>query len=222
MRLKPILGAVIFFCLILGPIATGAAEVDAALVIGIDVSGSVNQERFELQRRGAAEAFSSAAFIEAVSRGRHHAIAVAVFEWSSVGEQEVIVPWTTIQTAEETQVLVAQLLNARRAFQGSTAVGDAILFGTDLLAAAPSAERQVIDISGDGHGNAGRPASIARERALAAGIVVNGLPILDVELGLEEWYRENVQGGEGSFTIPARSISDFRDALLAKLVREIS
>lgn len=221
MRLNAIV-AVFLFALVLGPTAAFAQEADTALVLAIDVSGSVSEERFELQRRGAAEAFASAEFVEAVSQGPHHAVAIAVFEWSAAGQQEVVVPWTVIRTAEEAESFAARLLAARRAFSQWTAVGEVIYFATDLLGTAPSADRRVIDVSGDGRVNAGRPAGPARDIAVADGIILNGLPILDVEPGLEEWYRDNVQGGYGSFTIPARSLSDFRRALLAKLIREIS
>ena len=222
MRLNPVLAALTIVLSSLGSVAARAQEVDTAVVLAIDVSGSINNERFELQRRGAAEAFASPAFVEAVSAGGHHAVAIAVFEWSGVGQQEVIVPWTVVRTAEEAQAVAARLLAAERAFSHSTAVGDAISFAVDLLATAPASERRVIDVSGDGRNNAGPPADRARDRALTAGAVVNGLPILDVEIDLEEWYRHNVQGGEGSFTMPARSHRDFSDALLAKLIREIS
>ena len=221
MWLKAII-AVFLMAFVLGPTAAFSQEVDAALVLAIDVSGSVTEERFELQRRGAAEAFASAEFIEAISQGPHHAVAIAVFEWSGVGEQAVVVPWIRIRTAEEARAFAAQLLAAERAFSTFTAVGEAIHFAVDLLGTAPSAGRRVIDVSGDGSDNEGRQAGPARDRAVAAAIVVNGLPILDVEPGLEEWYRKNVQGGHGSFTIPARSLADFRNALLAKLIREIS
>lgn len=221
MRLKAIV-AVFLFALTLWPAAVFAQEADTALVLAIDVSGSVSPQRFELQRRGAAEALESADFIEAVSQGPHHAVAVAVFEWSGVGRQEVIAPWTLIRTAEEAEAFAERLLAARRAFSDWTAVGEAIYFAIDLINAAPHADRRIIDVSGDGRVNMGRPAGPARDTAVSDGIVVNGLPILDVEEGLEEWYRDNVQGGDGSFTIPARTISDYRNALLAKLIREVS
>jgi hypothetical protein len=222
MQLKATLIAIGLLAFMSGPSSADADVVDAALVLAIDVSGSVNPERFELQRRGAADAVSSSEFIEAVSSGRHHAIALVVFEWSGVGQQQVIVPWTMVRTAEEAYTVAARLLAAERAFADSTAVGEAIYFGLEVLATAPPAERRVIDVSGDGRVNAGRPASVARDMAVSDGVVVNGLPILDVEVGLEEWYRAHVQGGPGSFTLPARSLRDFRDALLTKLIREIS
>jgi hypothetical protein len=220
MRLRTsVIALAVAAIVILAPRAARSQDVDAALVIAIDVSGSVNAERFELQRRGVAETIASAEFIEAVSLGPRHGVAIVVFEWSGVGERQVVVPWTVLRMAEDAEAAAARLLEAPRAFSGSTAVGEAIHFAIDLLAVAPAANRRVIDVSGDGRVNSGRPAGPAR---VAAGIVINGLPILDVEVGLEDWYRENVQGGDGSFTLPARTLRDFRRALLAKLIREIS
>jgi hypothetical protein len=223
MRLRTsVIALAVAAIVILAPRAARSQDVDAALVIAIDVSGSVNAERFELQRRGVAETIASAEFIEAVSLGPRHGVAIVVFEWSGVGERQVVVPWTVLRMAEDAEAAAARLLEAPRAFSGSTAVGEAIHFAIDLLAVAPAANRRVIDVSGDGRVNSGRPAGPARDAAVAAGIVINGLPILDVEVGLEDWYRENVQGGDGSFTLPARTLRDFRRALLAKLIREIS
>jgi hypothetical protein len=223
MRLRSIvLVAALALCAGVLPRLAAAQEVDAALVLALDVSGSVTTERFEIQRRGVAEAFRSPEFIEAVSRGPRHAIAVAVFEWAGYGEQSVAVSWTVVRTAETAMAVADQLLAAPRAYNGSTAVGEAIDFAAFLLAAGPSAERRIIDVSGDGRANAGGPANAARDAAVAVGIIVNGLPILDVEEGLEGWYRTNVQGGARSFTMPARTVTDFREAILAKIVREIS
>jgi hypothetical protein len=204
------------------PRIAAAQEVDAALVLALDVSGSVTTERFELQRSGAADALMSSDFIEAVSRSPRHAVAIAIFEWSGYGEQSIVVPWTIVRSAEEAATIAEAVRAAPRAYNGSTAVGEAIEFAAGLLAKGPSAERRVIDVSGDGRANAGGPANAARDAAVAAGIIVNGLPILDVEEGLEGWYRANVQGGARSFTMPARTLIDFREALLAKIVREIS
>jgi hypothetical protein len=219
MRLRSIIVAV---ALLFVPRLAVAQEVDVSLVLAIDVSASVTAERFELQRRGTAQAVASAEFAEAVSRGPRHAIAIAVFEWSGMGEQTVVIPWTVVRSTEEASAVAERLLVVPRAFNGSTAVGEAIYFAADLLASAPEAERRVIDVSGDGRANAGRNASAARDLAVADGNIINGLPILDVEEGLEVWYRENVQGGDRSFTQPARTLTDFQQALLTKLVREIS
>lgn len=223
MRLRSIVfAAALALAAGIAPRISAAEEVDTTLVLALDVSGSVTTERFELQRRGVAEALMSADFIEAVSGSPRHAIAIAVFEWSGYGEQSVIVPWTVVRSAEAAEAVAQLLVTAPRAYNGSTAVGEAIEFAASLLAKGPPAERRIIDVSGDGRANAGGPAGTARDAAVAAGITVNGLPILDVEEGLESWYRANVQGGPRSFTMPARTLTDFREAFLAKLVREIS
>lgn len=222
MSLRSVVFALVVATVGLLPRLALAEEVDTALALALDVSGSVTTERFDIQRRGVAEALTSADFIETVSRNPHHAVAIAVFEWSGYGEHSIIVPWTIVHSAESAAAVADLLLAAPRAFNGSTAVGEAIEFATDLMAKGPEAERRVIDVSGDGRVNAGGPANVARDAAVAAGITVNGLPILDVEEGLEAWYRANVQGGPRSFTMPARTIEDFRASFLSKIVREIS
>ena len=222
MRRRSILLALALVLVGAAPRPDDDTEVDTALVLAFDVSGSVSEDRLELQRRGAAEALRSAAFIEAVSRGPRHGIAIAVFEWAGYGEQQVIVGWTTVRSAETATAIAENLLAAPRLFNGPTAVGEAINFGAALLDTAPKAERRVIDVSGDGRANAGSSTTEARDAAVAIGITINGLPILDVEEGLDRWYRTNVQGGPRSFTMPARTIDDYRESLLAKILREIS
>jgi len=92
-----------------------------------------------------------------------------------------------------------------------------------LLNASPfHAARRVIDISGDGSNNLGRPAEQARDEAVKMGIRINGLPILAVEPDLDMYFRQSVIGGPGAFIIPVKSYDAFADAILRKLVAEIS
>ena len=82
--------------------------------------------------------------------------------------------------------------------------------------------RRVIDLSGDGPDKDGIPASIGRDQAVAMGVTVNGLPILTGSLGLDIFFLDNVIGGPGAFSIPARGFKDFYSAILTKLIREIA
>jgi hypothetical protein len=82
--------------------------------------------------------------------------------------------------------------------------------------------RRVIDISGDGANNSGRPIAEVRDEAVAAGVTINGLPILWVEPGLAEHYRDEVIGGHGAFMIAIDDYEGFAEAIQRKLVSEIA
>ena len=211
--------------------------VDVLLVLAVDVSLSISEARFELERRGYAEAFSDPRVLRAIAEGPNARIGVALFDWAGPGEQQIAVDWTVIASAQDAAAFAATLGAAPRPFYGRTAIGSALEFATALLARAPfRSERKVIDISGDGTGNAGRPIAEAREAAVAAGATINGIVILtDPEGmpgflrehtnpagGLAAYYRSFVIGGEGAFVMSAESFEAFGRALIAKLVREIS
>src|SRR5579863_4237493 len=154
------------------------AQADVALVLAVDVSGSVNEARFKLQREGIAGALDSEGFERAVLGGIHQTVEIAVVEWAE--EQEVIVPWTVVHGRGELAKLARQVRQANRAWvHTKTDAGGGIAAAARLIADAPlAAERQVIDVSGDGQQNCGEiPATEARDAAIASGITVNGLPI---------------------------------------------
>lgn len=216
-----------------------AAEpaVDVLLALGVDVSLSISAERFELERRGYASAFDDPRLLRAIAEGPTGRIGVALFDWAGPEEQQVAVEWMVIASAQEARTFAARLSAVPRPFYGRTAIGSAIGFATDLLAQAPfQAERRVIDLSGDGTSNAGRPIAQARDAAVAEGITINGIVILtDPEGmpaflrehtnpagGLAAYYRSVVIGGAGAFVITAESFAAFGRALIAKLVREVS
>src|SRR6516225_8601534 len=78
--------------------AAGApVPVDAAIVLAADVSRSIDDEEFALQRRGYAEAIQSQQLLDAISTGPHGAIALSYVEWAGEGEQKVVVDWTVIR-----------------------------------------------------------------------------------------------------------------------------
>lgn len=198
--------------------------VDLALVLAVDASGSVNQTRFELQKHGYAEAFRNAKVIDAIGAGTDHAIAVAMVQWTGPTLHAQVVPWTRVADAASAQALAAAIdATARHLYGGGTSLSGAIDTGVTMLGANPfRPARQVIDISGDGSNNAGRPAEAARDEAVKAGITINGLPITWIEPGLDLYYRDSVIGGPGAFVVSIDSYDNFADAILNKLVTEIS
>jgi hypothetical protein len=204
-------------------LALAAPPVDLALVLAMDVSASVTTDRYELQRDGFAAAFRSPAVAEAIASGDRHAIAVTLVEWSGPSNQSQVIAWTIVDSAASAAAFGAALGEAPRAYSDFTSISAAVDYSVKLLQSSGfDTYRMVIDVSGDGSNNSGRPLGQAREEAIAAGITVNGLAILGNEPGLDGYYRENVIGGEGAFVVVAQDFSAFSNAILNKLVREIA
>ena len=102
---------------------------------------------------------------------------------------------------------------------------DALELSQRMLETVPyRSGKQVIDVSGDGVNNAGRPVRQVREEVLAKGITINALPIIDdsTPQDLDKYFEGCVIGGPGAFVIPAKGFGDFARAMRRKLVLEIS
>lgn len=209
----------------LGAVSAAAqTAVDLQLVLAVDASGSVSEERFELQKRGYVGAFRSPQLARAISSGPARAIAVTMIQWTGPALQVQVVPWMIVSDEASMERLAVAIAAApRQLFGGGTSISGAIDHALALFSAGPvSGGRRVIDISGDGRNNRGRPAAEARDDAVRAGASINGLPILAIEPDLETFYRDNVIGGPGAFVIAAASFTTFADAILKKLIIEIS
>jgi hypothetical protein len=206
------------------PLAAVGQAVDLNLVLAVDSSGSVDDDRFELQKDGYAKAFLNPRVLNAIKNGNEQAIAVTMVQWTGPTLHVVMVPWFVIKDQRTAQLFAAAVAAApRQIFGGGTSVSGAIDYSVLLLNASPfHATRRVIDISGDGSNNLGRPAEQARDEAVKAGIRINGLPILAVEPDLDMYFRQSVIGGPGAFIIPVKNYDAFADAILRKLVAEIS
>ena len=206
------------------PVETRAEEVDLALVLAVDASGSVNQQRFEMQKRGYVEAFRNPRVWRAIQSGMRGTIAVQMFQWTGPFLQRQSVGWMIVRdqaSAEAFALAIEQ--GERQLFGGGTSISGAIDHGVRVLEEMPhKAARKVIDVSGDGENSSGRPARVARDAAVAQGIVINGLPILAFEPFLDQHYEREVIGGEGSFMIVAKNFETFGDAVLRKLIAEIA
>lgn len=203
--------------------------VDLELVLAIDVSTSVDSTEFELQRQGLSQAFLHPDVVGAVGAAGDLGIAVAVVQWSGEGRQHLSVNWTHVTDTKSAARLATGIGAAPRSIDGMTAIGDAIDFSAAALADNRfQGRRQVIDVSGDGTGDASRSAA-ARNRAVARGITVNGLVIdnEDIDLGelakldVRAHYSNHVIGGFGAFLMNATDFADFRTVIRRKLVREI-
>jgi hypothetical protein len=212
-----------------------ADNVDMLLVLAADVSRSIDDEEFNLQRRGYAAALSDPRVLRAITQGPNHAIALTFIEWSDTLDQQVVVDWAVVRDGEDAASIAATMLKAPRSFASRTSISGAIYFAMgQLVSAKVAAEKKVIDISGDGTSNSGPPVTEARDQAVASGITINGLAIINTKAGpgftlhtqppggLPEYYRQNVIGGPGAFMLQVENFDTFADAITRKLVSEIA
>lgn len=220
----------------LAGIAVARAEtVDLLLVLAADVSRSIDDGEFNLQRKGYAAAMTDPRVLRAIAGGRNHAIAVTFVEWSGAADQNVVVDWTVVRDEEAAGGIAATMLAAPRSFLGRTSISAAIDYALERIAAAPAqADKRIIDISGDGTNNSGRPVTEARDQAIASGVTVNGLAIINTQAnpgyafhtqppgGLPKYYEENVIGGPGAFLLQVENFDTFAESMTRKLVSEIA
>ena len=210
-------------------------QVDLLLVLAADISRSVDEKKFKLQREGYAAAIVDPRVVRAMTAGVSGRIALCFLEWASDGEQIIIIDWMPVGSEAEAQAVSKRIREAPRAFMGRTSISAAIDYSMAHLARSPfQAPRRVIDVSGDGTNNSGRPVTQARDEAIAAGVTINGLVILsEVPLptnpqhthppgGLTAYYENNVIGGPGAFVLEAENFESFGQLMISKLIKEIA
>ena len=211
--------------------AKADTPVDLQLVLAVDVSRSIDEVEAELQRRGYIEALTNERVIDAILSGEHKRIAICYTEWAGTHYQTVVIDWTVLDSPGAARRFAEKLSEAPRTSQSWTAVGAALAHaGQRFESSGFAPKRRVIDVSGDGRTNDGPPAEIVRDKLVAQGIVINGLPVMmnrtnfgrPPDLMLDKYYEENVVGGPGSFMIVADNFDHFSRAVRTKLVREIS
>jgi hypothetical protein len=242
--MAPRIAVMAILCLVIsfgGPAARAAAGapqgqgVDLAIVLAADVSRSIDETEFALQRKGYAGALTDPRVLKAIAAAKNRAIAVCFVEWSGEEDQHVVVDWSIIRGEEDGAAVATAILAPPRSFTGRTSISAAIDFAMSRLGKAEwPAARRIIDISGDGNNNAGRAVTEARDAAVAAGVTINGLAIINESAdlgysththppgGLPNYYRENVIGGPGAFLVVVKNFGTFADAMAKKLAREIA
>ena len=197
--------------------------VDLEIVLAVDVSGSVSDEEFDLQVRGLAEAFRHRSVGQAIRAAGDLGLAVALIQWADYDQHALSVDWTVMRDAASARQFAKQVEDVERTVYGNTAIGDALEFAIlQLEGNGFVGRRRVIDVSGDGPSNQGSAAWAIRDLAVARGITVNGLAILNEVPMLDQYYLTNVIGGAGAFVMTANDYAAYRLAILAKLVKEIS
>ncbi|HUC12677.1 MAG TPA: DUF1194 domain-containing protein [Stellaceae bacterium] len=193
-----------------------------AIVMAVDVSGSVTTDSYILQRDGIAHAFEDPRLIATIA-AMPGGIEALVLEWSDPDRQAVTVDWTRIADAASAARFVAALRATTRSSHGLTATGPALAAAAAQFDRLPRpAMRRIVDISGDGIANIGEPPSAVRDRLVKAGLTINALAILTEEPWLEDYDRDNVIGGPGAFVLAVRNFRSFADAMLRKLAHEIA
>jgi hypothetical protein len=218
-------GAAAVLVLVAGAAGQLAARpVDLELVLAVDASSSVDRTEFHLQMVGLAGAFRHPKVHAALRAAGDLGIAVTLLQWSGANRQNTAVPWTAVDGPESAVALAARIeATPRYVIGGGTALGSAMEVAAGRFADNGfEGRRRVIDVSGDGRANQGRRPETVRDRAVAAGITINGVAILNEEWALDRYYRDSVIGGTGAFLLTATDFDDFARAIIAKLVREIA
>lgn len=208
-----------------------ATPVDVELVIAVDVSYSMDPDEQALQREGYILALKSGEFLQALRQGTHGKIAITYFEWAGQFDQKIIMPWRLIDGPEAADAVAAEIARAPYRRASRTSISGALHFAKPLFDdSGYRGLRRVIDVSGDGANNAGELVVPTREDVLAAGITINGLPIMlkrpyagtmDIE-NLDIYYEDCVIGGPGAFVVPIRGREKFIEATRTKLVLEVA
>ena len=208
-----------------------ATPVDVELVLAVDISYSMDPEEQALQREGYIAAITSPEFMQALRGGMHGRVAVTYFEWAGPFDQRIVVPWRLIDGPESAGGFVSEIARAPYRRASRTSISAALNFGKPLFdGSGYRGIRQVIDVSGDGPNNSGPLMTLTRDEVVAAGITINGLPIMlkrpnsftmDID-SLDVYFEDCVIGGPGAFVIPIRQREQFKEATRTKLVLEIA
>jgi uncharacterized protein DUF1194 len=223
------------FCLLLvaaaGPdresrAQSGPQAVDIALVLAVDVSGSINSGRFALQMEGIAKAFEDPEVQRSILGGPNGAMLVALVNWSN--KPVLATPWTLIASEQDAMAFADRVRHAPRTAAEFTCLSAMLEnVGDRLLPLLPlPALRQVVDVSGDGRDNCNptTPVEAARDSLVQSGVTINGLPILEGKEAdtIAGWYKSHVIGGAAAFLEPAYGYADFARAMRQKFITEVS
>lgn len=201
--------------------ARAQAECRLALALGLDVSRSVSDAAYALQVQGVQAALADSA-VRAAILAPDGTVALAIYEWSGRWQQKTVVDWTLLHSDADIDAVIAALHSVPRSFRGFTAMGRALVFGGRLLLGAPDCATRVLDVSGDGRNNDGAAPDRIYARFNFGDITVNGLAIGGLELGILDYYQNEVIRGPGAFVEYAKDWRDFPPVFLRKLLRELT
>jgi hypothetical protein len=209
----------------------GALAVDVELVLAVDISYSMDPEEQALQREGYISGITSREFLHALREGMSGRIAVTYFEWAGPHDQRIVVPWRLIDGPEAADAFANEIARAPYRRASRTSISGALNFARTLFdGSGYRGVRRVIDVSGDGANNSGPLVALVRDDVVAAGITINGLPVvlkrpnsftMDLQR-LDIYYEDCVIGGPGAFVVPIRERDQFKQATRTKLLLEIA
>jgi Protein of unknown function (DUF1194) len=213
------------------PAMAAGLPVDVSLVLAVDVSLSMAEDEAKFQRHGYSAALRDKRVLESIRGGTYGRIAVTYIEWSATTDQRVLVDWRVISDEASAGAFADELDKAPFKSGTTTSISAGIDFSVRQIKNSPyAATRQIIDVSGDGYSDYGRPIRESRDAAVAAGVIINGLPVMNPRPAwresappdLNQYYADNVIGGPGSFFIVVKDVHDFDEAVLRKLILEIA
>ncbi|MFY0618463.1 DUF1194 domain-containing protein [Shimia sp.] len=197
-----------------------ARACELALLLAVDVSGSIDGREYRVQMEGLAAALRDGIVVEALVQQR---ASVALMQWTGAGRQHVSIPWTSIEAAQDAEFLAAQVVaQPRRWNQYSTAIGDALLAAVKLLEDGPLCKRMVVDVSGDGVSNEGPDVRQGRRMVEKLGATINAVVIETSDDDLTGYFWENVITGPGAFVMTAAGFEDYPARIRQKLIREVA
>jgi Ca-activated chloride channel family protein len=200
--------------------AVPARACDLALVLAVDVSGSVDSREYGVQMNGLAAALRDSVVSEALVRAEAH---LALVQWTGSSRQAVAIDWTRIDGFEAADAFARAVEESPRIWRNySTAIGEALTFAIPLFGAVPECSRRLIDLSGYGLSNEGLDPTEIRPALREAGITVNALAIEESEADLTDYFFENVIWGEGAFAVTAATFDDYPEKIRRKLLREVT
>lgn len=224
LRLALYLSAALLFA----PSAT-AQNCRHALILALDVSGSVDVLEYAEQTQGLARALRSPDVVDVILSDPSAPISIAVYEWSSTNHQTVIAPWTSITSSSVLMDLTDKIERITPSRQGlKTAVGSALMFSEALFAEQSHCWKRTVDVSADGINNAGpMPYQVTQTRGYDD-IIVNALIVTSLNNEdeknerIRQYYEDEVIHGPGSFSMVAEGYADYEEAMRRKLIRELS
>lgn len=126
-----LLGGMVFGFIAALTAAADAARrvaVDLALVLAVDISGSVDDVEARLQRQGYVVALRDPAVVGAIGKGVLRRIAVTYVEWAGAELQSVVVPWRVIEDTASARTFAVALDAAPYARRRFTSISGAIAF----------------------------------------------------------------------------------------------
>jgi Ca-activated chloride channel family protein len=200
--------------------AVPAQACEVALMLAVDVSGSVDSKEYRVQMDGLASALVDRSVMGALIEGK---VQLALMQWTGSGRNRVVINWKEMASEVDVVTFADQVVAEPRLWRNfSTAIGEAMALSLAYFAQVPDCKRHVVDISGDGRSNEGRLPRDLWEELAEAEVTVNALAIEQSVPKLTEYFENEVIMGPGSFAVTANTFEDYPEQMVRKLYRELT